>query len=157
MAADTALDPGKLPFQTFVFEQDGKDERAIVVRFGKRAFRCELASYQCVARDTLPDRTRLVRSPDDRWDAFVSGYNLWVRAVGSTDSVQLTKDGIEGYSYGSGVPRPGQLRLHLQSRPTVVWSPDAKRLAVARIDERKVEKIDLISMTTTRPVHYSFP
>jgi dipeptidyl aminopeptidase/acylaminoacyl peptidase len=157
VAADTALDPGKLPFQTFVFDQDGKDERAIVVRFGKRAFRCELASYQCVARDTLPDRTRLVRSPDDRWDAFVSGYNLWVRTVGSTDSVQLTKDGIEGYSYGTGAPRPGQLRLHLPSRPTVVWSPDSKRLAVVRLDERKVEKIDLISMTSTRPVHYSFP
>ena len=157
VAADTAVDPHKLPFQTFAFDRDGKDERAIRVRIGKRGFRCDLGGYRCAVADTLPNRIRYVRSPDERWDAFVSGYNLWIRLVGGTDSTQLTSDGMEGYGYGHGAPRAGQLRLKIPSRPTVVWSPDSKRLAMVRIDERKVGAIDLISMTPTRPVHFRFP
>ena len=157
VAADTAVDPHKLPFQTFAFDRDGKDERAIRVRIGKRGFRCDLGGYRCAVADTLPNRIRYVRSPDERWDAFVSGYNLWIRLVGGTDSTQLTSDGMEGYGYGHGAPRAGQLRLKIPSRPTVVWSPDSKRLAMVRIDERKVGAIDLISMTPTRPAHFRFP
>ena len=157
VAADTAVDPGKLPFQTFAFDRDGKDERAIRIRIGKRGFRCELGGYRCAAADTLPSLTRYVRSPDERREAFVSGSNLWVRPVGGTDSTKLTTDGVEGYGYGHGAPRAGQLRLKRPSRPTVVWSPDSKRLAVVRIDERKVGTIDLISMTATRPTAYRFP
>ncbi|MBL8985937.1 MAG: DPP IV N-terminal domain-containing protein, partial [Gemmatimonadetes bacterium] len=157
VAADTAVDPGKLPFQTFAFDRDGKDERAIRLRIGKRGFRCELAGYRCATADTLPNLMRFVRSPDERWDAFVSGFDLWIRAVGSTDSTRLTTDGADGYRYGEGAPRATQLRLRMPSRPQIVWSPDSKRLAVARIDERKVGTIDLISMTPTRPVHYRFP
>ena len=157
VAADTALDPRKLPFQSFAFDRDGRDERAIRVRIGKRGFRCELGGYRCAAADTLPNLTRYVRSPDDRWDAFVSGSNLWLRLVGGTDSIKLTTDGAEGYGYGQGAPRAGQVRLKIPSRPEVVWSPDSKRLAVSRVDERKVGTVDLISMTSTRPVHYRFP
>ena len=64
VAADTAVDPGKLPFQTFAFDRDGKDERAIRLRIGKRGFRCELGGYRCAAADTLPSLTRYVRSPE---------------------------------------------------------------------------------------------
>lgn len=157
VAADTALDPAKLPFQAFSFDDDGRDERAIRLRVGARGFRCELATYRCAVADTLPDRSRLVRSPDDRWDAFVSGHNLWLRAVGGSDSVQLTTDGVEGYAYGHGAVRPSMLRISRVPPPTVVWSPDGSRLAVLRVDERKVGTVDLVSSTTIRPTHYRFP
>ncbi len=157
VAGDTAIQPTKLPFQTFTFDQDGKNERAILVRIGKRAFRCELAGYQCATTDTLPNRVRLVRSPDGQWDAFTAGNNLWVRPVAGGDSIQLTTDGAELYGYGHGAPRANQVRQKRPSRPNVIWSPDSKRLLVSRVDERGVGTLGLISMTSIRPVTYTYP
>jgi dipeptidyl aminopeptidase/acylaminoacyl peptidase len=155
--ADTVVVGTKLPFQTIAFENDGKDERRIRVKLGKIGFTCELMTYACVKADTLPDRTRYVRSPDEQWDAFASGNNLWVRRVGSTDSLQLTTDGAPGYAYGVTSPSPTQIRLKRPSTPQVTWSPDSKRLVVPRIDERGVGKFVLYSSTTSRPQYYEYP
>jgi hypothetical protein len=103
-AGDTAIAPTLLPFQQLEFADEGRDDRRIRVRIGTRAFQCELASAVCTRVDTLPDRRRFVRSPDDQWDAFVSGFNLWVRRVGTSDSAQLTTDGAAGHAYGAGSP-----------------------------------------------------
>lgn len=156
-AADTVVSSTKLPFQTIAFEDDGKDERRIRVKLGKSGFSCELATYTCTKADTLPTRTRFVRSPDEKWDVFSSGYNLWARRVGTTDSIQLTTDGIAGYGYGVTSPSPTQIRSKLPSVPQVTWSPDSKRLVVPRIDERGVGKFVLYSSTTSRPAYYEYP
>ncbi|MBC7897112.1 MAG: DPP IV N-terminal domain-containing protein, partial [Cytophagaceae bacterium] len=155
--ADTAVVGTRLPFQAIAFEDDGRDEKRIRVKLGVRGFSCELAAYTCVKTDTLPTRTRFVRSPDEQWDAFSSGYNLWVRRVGSTDSIQLTTDGMAGYAYGISSPSPTQVRQKLPSVPQVTWSPDSKRLVVPRIDERGVGKFVLYSSTTLRPAYYEYP
>ena len=157
IAADTALSPGKLPFATVAFDQDGRDEGALRLRIGTRGFRCELAGYRCAKADTLPNLTRFVRSPDEKWEALSSGGNLWIRPVAGGDSVQLTTDGTPDYAYGTTAAAPTQIRLKIPSRPTIIWSPDSKRLAVERYDERKVGRFHLISMTSTRPVEYSYP
>lgn len=155
--ADTIVAPGKLPFQSFTFDKDGHDESAIRVRIGKRGFRCELATYRCAKSDTLPDQQRFVRSPDEQWDAFSSGGNLWVRPVAGGDSIALTTDGMDGHAYGVGTVPPTRQRTNSPNRPIVVWSPDSKRLAVQRIDERGVGQFHVISMTSTRPVEYTWP
>ncbi|MGE0555028.1 MAG: DPP IV N-terminal domain-containing protein [Gemmatimonadales bacterium] len=157
VAADSAFDPVKLPFATFEFADQGRDESAIRVRVGKRDFRCELAGYRCAAVDTLPPRIRFVRSPDERWDAFVSDRDLWIRPAEDGDSIRLTTDGDSLYGYGVAEPRAGQVRRKLPARPTVIWSPDSRRLAVARYDERKVATVSVVSMTASRPVTYTFP
>src|SRR5256885_3047320 len=157
LAADTAVVGSKLPFQTVTFENEGRDEQRIRVRLGKRGFTCDRVGYTCAAADTLPVRTRYVRSPDERWDAFASGNNLWVRKVGATDSIQLTTDGADGYAYGVGSPSPTQVRRKLPSVPPVTWSPDSKKLVVPRIDERGVEKFVLYSSTSSRPTYYLYP
>jgi dipeptidyl-peptidase-4 len=155
--ADTVVVGTKLPFQTIAFENEGKDERRIRVKLGKSGFTCELVTYACAKTDTLPDRTRYARSPDEQWDAFASGNNLWARKVGSTDSVQLTTDGAPGYAYGVTSPSVTQIRLKRPSAPQVTWSPDSKRLVVPRIDERGVGKFVLYSSTTSRPQYYEYP
>jgi dipeptidyl-peptidase-4 len=157
LAADTAIVGSKLPFQTVTFENEGRDEQRIRVRLGKRGFSCDRVAYTCATADTLPMRTRYVRSPNEQWDAFASGNNLWVRKVGSTDSLQLTADGVEGYAYGVGSPSPTQVRRKLPSVPQVTWSPDSKKLVVPRIDERGVEKFVLYSSTSSRPTYYLYP
>lgn len=155
--ADTAVAGQKLPFRSFTFADDGKDEKRILVRIGARAFTCELATYACAKVDTLPDRRRFVRSPDEQWEAFASGYNLWVRRTGATDSVQLTTDGVAGWAYGVSSPSPTQLKLKLPNVPQLTWSPDSRKIAVMRIDERGVQTFHLYSSTTARPTHYEYP
>ncbi|MEO7966986.1 MAG: DPP IV N-terminal domain-containing protein, partial [Gemmatimonadaceae bacterium] len=88
---------------------------------------------------------------------FVAGHNLWVRPVAGGDSIQLTTDGIDKYGYGVGSPSPTQIRLHSPNTPQVIWSPDSKRLVVARLDERGVGLYHLYSSTTARPTHYEYP
>jgi dipeptidyl-peptidase 4 len=145
VAADSAIDPVKLPFTTIRF------------RVGTRGFRCELPAHRCAPADTLAPRTRYLRSPDGRWDAFVSGHNLWVRPAAGGDSVQLTADGVEGWSYGQPALRPGQRRNRQLPAPAAVWSPDSRRLAVERFDERGMGTFDVTSMTPVRPETWRYP
>jgi dipeptidyl aminopeptidase/acylaminoacyl peptidase len=158
MAADTAFEPHKLPFQTFEFK-DG--ERSIEFTARRRRFTCALGNYQCTVGDTLPSTNRYVVSPDSAWEAFYSNHNLWVRPMGGTDSTQLTTDGEEFWSYGAGEPRPYQL-LQSKGKPQppraqVRWSPDSKKLIAYRTDERNVAHHHYVSYTSTRPQHFSQP
>lgn len=155
-AADSAVAAGTLP-PGFTFADDGRDEKHIHLRLGKRAFACELATYSCAKTDTLPDRRRYVRSPDEQWEAFASGANLWVRRTGAKDSIQLTTDGAPSHAYGVTTRSPSQIRMMMPDVPEVTWSPDSKRLVVARVDERGVQKFHLYSSTTARPTYYEYP
>ncbi|HWP39044.1 MAG TPA: DPP IV N-terminal domain-containing protein [Gemmatimonadales bacterium] len=157
LARDTSYDPVKLPFSRFRFVEG---ERTIEFNANKKRFHCDLAAYTCVVLDTLPDERAFVLSPDSTWEAFAFQYNLWIRPRGGGDSIQLTTDGQRYWSYGVTEPRPQQL-LRRDSlpppRPQVRWSPDAKRLVVARTDERHVDHMPYISYTAQRPRYFSQP
>ncbi len=154
LAADTAFDGRKLPFQSFEFT-DG--EAGIVFNANERGFSCDIRGYVCEVGDTLPNRTPFVRSPDGRMEAFVHEHDLWVRPVEGGDSTRLTTDGEEYWSYGVTAPRPSQIIASLPARPVLQWSPDSKRIAVQRMDERHVERMPIISHTSIRPTLYTYP
>ncbi len=160
LAADTSFDANKLPFRTFRFARDGEDERTIELRIAKRRLNCDIVAYTCIAVDTLPSEVPYVLSPDRQWEAFVSGYNVFVRPRRSTrDSTQLTTDGVAGWSYGLGDPTPQQLlapRL-APRKPQIHWAPDSRHLIVARTDVRAVGTMPYISYTSQRPRAFSQP
>jgi len=155
LAADTSYAPERLGFENFDF--DGSDTQ-IRFRVRARQFRCELARYTCAASDTtasLP--ASFVRSPDGRLEAFIHQYNLYVRPAGGGDSVQLTQDGVRYWAYGVTEPRAlAQLRP-VPVRPVLQWSPDSRRIAVQRTDERGVGRILLYTVTRRRPQGFAFP
>ncbi len=159
-AADTSIDPTKLPFRTFKFAKDGDDERNIEFRFGKRRLTCDIGAYKCVAADTLPSDVPYVLSPDRKWEAYVRGFDIYVRARGvTTDSVRLTTDGAQSWSYGLGDPSP-QERLQTPMRPRrpqIKWAPDSRHLIVSRADTRGVAVMPYISYTSQRPRAFSQP
>jgi dipeptidyl aminopeptidase/acylaminoacyl peptidase len=157
VAADTAIDPAKLPFQTVAFDSAGRNETVLRLRIGARGFRCDLTAYRCAKADTLPNLSRFVRSPDERWDAFASGYNLWIRPAAGGDSVRLTTDGDSERPYGVTPALPSQVRLKVTAPPAVSWSPDSRRIAITRYDLRNVARFHVISGTTARPVEYGYP
>lgn len=202
IAADTAFDPQRLPFQSFRFADEGKNTR--VIEFGaiRKRWSCDVSTYSCTIKDTTASEVPYVQSPDRKWEAFVHKNNLYVRpraacqvevpkhprtaeenaaaaAADTTqpqrtpvatpaaeaaqaagvkcDSTQLTTDGVEDWSYGLPSARPQQLFRPQPRRPQLRWSPDGKKIAVARTDERKVLKMPYISYTSQRPRMFTQP
>ncbi len=157
VARDTAYDPSRLPFASFKFGNDGQNEREIEFTASRKRFVCDIAGYRCTVSDTLPSEVPFVLSPDKKWEAFISKHNVWVRPRRGKDSTQLTTDGVEYWGYGLTMPRPSDLVRPQPRRPMMRWSPDSKKLAVWRQDERRVEHLHYISMTSQRPKLYSQP
>lgn len=157
VANDTSYDPKRLPFRTFRFTDDEKNEREIEFTSAKRRFVCDISSYHCTVRDTTRSEVPFVRSPDKKTEAFVHKFNVYVRPRGGGDSTQLTTDGEQYWSYGLTEPRPSDLQRPQPRRPTIRWSPDGKKLVVSRSDERKVAHMPYISYTPQRPKAYSQP
>ena len=156
LAADTSFVGHKLPFQTFDFVE-GSEEGAIRFDAMKKGFTCDIAAYTCEVGDTLPDQTPFVRSPDGAWEAFSHEHNLWLRNMEGGDSIQVTTDGEDLWEYGVQAARPGQIIAGTAQRPVLQWSPDSRRIAVQRMDERNVETLPLYSSTHTRPKGYTYP
>lgn len=155
LAGDTAWDPVKLPFRSFDFVDR---EQAIEFRAGAHRYHCVLATYGCTLGDTLPDRRGYVVSPDSTWEAFIHEYNVFIRPRGGGDSTALTTDGVKYWSYGRGELRPRQqLQKASPGRPNLRWSPDSRRIAVSRTDQRDVQHMHYISYTSQRPRHFSQP
>lgn len=158
LASGTSVDPKNLPFTTMELEGDEHPGLpAIIVRLADSGFRCDLATYRCAPRALPASSVRYVRSPDERWEAFVSGYNLFVRAVAGGDSIALTTDGAPGHGYGVRMPNATSVRTQFEERPALFWSSDSRRIAVFRYDERNVKHSAVVSLTSTRPVVYDYP
>ena len=159
VVADSTYDGDRLPFRAFRFGNDGDDERTIEFRTGRRQFACDIVNYKCVARDTSYNDVPFVRSPDKKLEAFVVKNDLFVRSRGGKDTVRLTTDGEDYYSYGVVAMRPQQaLRpIPLGRRPNVRWSPDSKKLIVTRQDERRVGLMPYVSYTSQRPRLFTQP
>jgi dipeptidyl-peptidase 4 len=154
VAADTAYRPERLPFSTFDFVEG---ERVIQFNVARRQFRCDIQRYSCTVGAAPRNDNGFVVSPDSAWEAFAHEYNLWVRPRGGADSVQLTTDGEEYYSYAVAAPRPGQLMRGQTPTPQLRWSPDSRRILVYRIDERDVEHMPIYSSTSQRPRGFTYP
>jgi dipeptidyl aminopeptidase/acylaminoacyl peptidase len=158
-AADTAYEPFKLPFQRFDFLDGGRSVRFAVQ--DSIRWTCSISGeYACTGPDTIPDPPRSeMPSPDGRWVAFVREHNLWVRAVESGEEVQLSTDGEAFYGYAVNdqccsqvtAPRRGQERP-----PVLRWSPDSRRIATHKLDQRGVEELHLLETGTGRPVLHTY-
>ena len=71
-------------------------------------------------------------------------------------AIQLTTDGMNEWAYGVGTPSNLQDRPTRQ-RPQLIWSPDSRKIAVIRIDERGVRRYPLYSSTRNQPRYVLYP
>ena len=110
-------------------------------------------------------------APDSSAVVFSKNFNLWwmdkanyKKAIkDENDSTivehQLTKEGVEFYSFGAGRSDDDQngdsdkAKNRKKRRPAgIVWSPDSKHFAMERVDERKVKDLWVInSIADPRP------
>ena len=106
------------------------------VQLGDNWFRCDLSGVGvCTARDKMlkTGNEPGALSPDGKLLAFVRDWNLWVRDLATGKETQLTTDGAKDYGYAT------QNAGWIHGDGAIVrWSPDSKRIASYRQDQREV-------------------
>ena len=145
-----------LPFQSFSYSDDGK---SIIFRADNKQWRYDLKN-NTVASDTTRMRNNIgegagrrfrgggneVRSPDGSKAAFIKDYNLWVRDIATGNQTQLTTDGIKDYGYATD-----NAGWTSSDRPVLRWSPDSKKIATFKQDQRKSGDMFLVSTNVGHP------
>ncbi len=107
-------------------------------------------------------------APNEQYVLFSKNHNLYWMDIDNYNKAlknekdstiveyQLTTDGVEYYSYGSGtrgVTDDEKVKNKDKRKPVSVdWSPDSKKFAMVRTDERTVKDLWVInSVATPRP------
>lgn len=113
--------------------------------FGPGAFRCDAAGCKAVARAASGSEPG-APSPDGTREAFVRDWNLWLRDVATGKETQLTFDGQPDYGYATD-----NAGWKHTDNAIVVWSPDGKKIATFRQDQRKTSTMTLVATNIGAP------
>ena len=141
VAAGKAYEANKLPFRAIELSTDGQ---SVSFRIGKRQFQCDRGGSKCVVVSGGVENS--VASPNNKTLAFVRDYNLWVRDVASGKETQLTRDGVKDYSYA--LDNAGWVK---SDTPILLWSPDSKKIATFKQDQRNVGEMYLVDSKVGHP------
>ena len=145
-----------LPFQVINFSEDAK---SITFRSDGKQWKYDPQNNSIVA-----DTTRLlenaqrsgglgrgnrgieVLSPDRTKAAFIKDYNLWVRDIKTNEQKQLTTDGIKDFGYATD-----NAGWTSSDGAILRWSPDSKKIATFKQDQRKVGDMYLATTNVGHP------
>jgi Tol biopolymer transport system component/dienelactone hydrolase len=152
-ATGKTYEANKLPFRTLSFSDDLK---SISFAADGKSWKCDLQTYQCtpdnamVGQGTAHSRRRgggdEVASPDGSQVAYIKDYNLWVRNIKTGKETQLTTDGIKDFGYATD-----NAGWKSSDGPIVRWSPDSKKIATFKQDQRNVGDMYLVSTNVGHP------
>ncbi len=161
-ASDESYEATNLPFDEFRFSGSGMSE----IRFWSGRYErwdCDLGSYLCAGPDSVAESTGQIAAPGGEIAVFSRDENLWLREVasGSDGAVRrLSTDGEPHWGYGvapEGCCREiTNRRADFDPPPVAEWSPDGRRIATHRYDERGVEELHLLEAATGRPLLHSY-
>lgn len=159
-AAGKKYDAGMMPFQRFRFSEDGK---SVIFEADDKQWKCDLGSYQVVADDSKAEggmttggggrrrgrgpRPNFVLSPDGTLAAYIKDYNLWVRNTKTQKQTQLTTDGVKDYGYATD-----NAGWKSSDNAILSWSPDSKKIATFKQDQREVSDMYLVTTNVGKPV-----
>ena len=144
----------RLPFQSFSFSDN---QKSIIFKADGKQWKCNLTTYQCVADNSSVKKAlnneggqqasgNEIISPDGTKVAFIKDYNLWIRNINTSQQTQLTTDGVKDYGYATDNAGWKQ-----SESPVLLWSPDSKKIATFKQDQRKVSDMYLVSTNVGKP------
>src|SRR5699024_7541223 len=123
-----------------------------VFSVNREVWECDLNYYECseldkkrTKRQSAFRRNHIV-SPDGKKAAFIKGHNLWVRNLENGRETQLTQDGFKNFGYATN-----NASWRHSNRPVLRWSPDSKKIATYRQDQREVSNMYLVSTNVGEP------
>lgn len=90
-------------------------------------------------------------SPDGKKAAFIQDYNLWVRDIHTNTKTQLTTDGIKDFGYATD-----NAGWKKSDKAILLWSPDSKKIATFKQDQRNVSDMYLVTTNVGKPVLHSW-
>jgi dipeptidyl aminopeptidase/acylaminoacyl peptidase len=153
-ASGNKYEANMLPFQTISFSADGKtvsffadgkhwqyDLSTDMVTPGVEKAKTERGGLQ-----GRRGKTEEVLSPDGNRAAFIKDYNLWVRDVKTGNQTQLTTDGIKDFGYATD-----NAGWQASDAAILRWSPDSKKIATFKQDQRKVNSMYLVTTNVGSP------
>lgn len=138
-----------LPFQSFRFSADHKYARFDVD--GKH-WKCTVATYECSEDHSGADSSSQhpgpneILSPDGRKVVFIQDYNLWTRDLTTGQKVQLTTDGVKDFGYATD-----NAGWKSSDKPILLWSPDSRKIATYKQDQRNVSDMYLVTTNVGKP------
>jgi dienelactone hydrolase len=146
-----------LPFQFLNYAADGK---SFTFRTEGKQWKYDMATSALVADTTkLLDNAQRsiggfgrgnrgleVMSPDGSKAVYIKEYNLWMREVKTGKQTQLTTDGVKDFGYATD-----NAGWTSSDRPVVRWSPDSKKIATFKQDQRNVGEMYLASTNVGHP------
>src|SRR4030095_15323443 len=145
-----------LPFQVINYSADG---RSITFRTDGKQWKYDLQNSSLAADTTKllenaqrsggfgrGNRGLEVLSPDRTKAVFIKDYNLWVRDVKTNEQKQLTTDGVKDFGYATD--NAGWTN---SDGAIVRWSPDSKKIATFKQDQRNVGDMYLASTNVGHP------
>lgn len=106
----------------------------------------ELLPHQNRQKGTPEISRNEVLSPDGKKVVFIRDWNLWLRHLGSGEEIQLTTDGVENFGYATD-----NAGWRKSDKPIVLWSPDSKKLATYRQDQRHISDMYLVETKVGAP------
>jgi dipeptidyl aminopeptidase/acylaminoacyl peptidase len=150
-----------LPFQNFSYSADGK---YILFRVNGKKCKCDLQNYNCAIDSSKSEvgmsgqstfgRARKmmeILSPDGSKSAFIKDYNLWLRDVKTDQQTQLTTDGIKDFGYATD-----NAGWASSDAPVLRWSPDSKKIATFKQDQRNVGEMYIATTNVGHPVLHAW-
>jgi dipeptidyl aminopeptidase/acylaminoacyl peptidase len=159
-ANGTTVEPNHLPFRSFRYSADG---RSILFRSDAKRWKYDLPSNQLSSDTTKTgdregdiepgsgrrrgNRGNEVVSPDGKRAAFIKDYNLWVRDLETGRQIQLTTDGVKDFGYATD--NAGWVT---SDRAILQWSPDSRKIATFKQDQRNVSDMYLVTTNVGKPV-----
>lgn len=143
-----------LPFNAISFSADGK---SVIFEADGKQWSCNLQTYDCqpdnshIAAGKERGRGRRrpgmeVTSPDGKKMAFIKDYNLWMRDVESHKETQLTTDGVKDFGYATD-----NAGWKHSDAAILRWSPDSKKIATFKQDQRNASDMYLVSTNVGKP------
>lgn len=143
-----------LPFNSISFSADSK---SVIFEADGKQWSCNLQTYDCKPDDSRAKAGRErgrgrrrpdldVPSPDGKKVAYIKDYNLWMRDVASHKETQLTTDGIKDFGYATD-----NAGWKHSDAAILRWSPDSKKIATFKQDQRNASDMYLVSTNVGEP------
>jgi dipeptidyl aminopeptidase/acylaminoacyl peptidase len=146
-ASGKTYEANRLPFRDLSYSADGK---TIAFAAAGKAWKYDVGSGQ-LTPDAAPAKpyanaANEVVSPDGKLAAFIKDDNLWVRDTNTNQLTQLTTDGTKDYGYATD--NAGWTH---SDAPVLRWSPDSRKIATFRQDQRNVGNMYLVTTNVGHP------
>jgi dipeptidyl aminopeptidase/acylaminoacyl peptidase len=140
-----------LPFQTLSFSDD---EKSVNFLADGKNWSYDLTTKtikQAEKTTTKASNARFQRnegvlSPNGKFAAFIKDDNLWVKNTETNQLTQLTTDGEKNYGYATD--NAGWTH---SDNAILRWSPDSKKIATFKQDQRKVSDMYLVTTNVGAP------